>query len=91
MFTDIIGYLAGILLTTCFLPQIFKTIKMKKADDVSMIMLILSLGSALLYEVYAYLLGLWPVLIMNGIFALLIIAEMVLKIHYDRQTNLLAE
>lgn len=91
MFTDIIGYLAGILLTLCFLPQIIKTIKIKKADEVSMVMLILSLGSALLYEVYAWLLGLWPVLVMNGIFALLIIAEIALKIHYDRQGNHLLE
>lgn len=87
MFTDFIGYLAGILLTMCFLPQIFKTIKIKKADEVSMLMLILSLFSALLYEIYAFLLGLWPVLVMNAIFALLIVVEIFLKIYYDRQAS----
>jgi len=87
LFTDFIGYLAGTLLTICFLPQIFKTIKIKKADEVSMVMLILSFCSALLYEIYAFLLGLWPVLVMNGIFALLIVVEIFLKIYYDRQAR----
>ena len=85
MFTDIIGYLAGILLTLCFLPQIIKTFQMKQADDVSMVMLLLSLFSAIFYEIYAWLLGLWPVLVMNSIFGVLVMVEIWLKIHYDRR------
>ncbi|MEA2114832.1 MAG: SemiSWEET family transporter [Thermodesulfobacteriota bacterium] len=88
MFTDVIGYLAGILLTLCFLPQIVKTFQMKQADDVSMVMLLLSLFSAIFYEIYAWLLGLWPVLVMNGIFGLLVMVEIWLKIHYDRRLKL---
>ena len=91
MFTDSIGYLAGILLTLCFLPQIIKTLQLKQADDVSMVMLLLSLFSALFYEIYAWLLGLWPVLVMNGIFGLLVLVEIWLKIHYDRQLKLAAD
>ena len=88
MFTDIVGYLAGILLTLCFLPQIIKTLQMQQADDVSMVMLLLSLFSAVFYEIYAWLLGLWPVLVMNGIFGLLVLVEIWLKIHYERQVKL---
>jgi MtN3 and saliva related transmembrane protein len=83
--TDLIGYLAGILLTLCFLPQIFKTYQLKQADEVSMLMLLLSLASAIFYEVYSWLLELWPVFIMNGIFSLLVAVEIWLKIYYDRQ------
>jgi len=83
--TDLVGYLAGILLTLCFLPQIIKTLQMKHADDVSMVMLILSLLSAFFYEIYAWQLGLWPVLVMNGIFGLLVLVEIGLKIMYDRR------
>ncbi len=85
MITDLIGYLAGILLTLCFLPQILKTYKLKHADEVSMLMLLLSLASAISYEIYSWLLELWPVFIMNGIFSLLVAVEIWLKIYYDRQ------
>jgi len=85
LITDLIGYLAGILLTLCFLPQILKTYQLKQADEISMVMLLLSLASALFYEIYSWLLELWPVFIMNGIFSLLIVVEIWLKIYYDRQ------
>jgi MtN3 and saliva related transmembrane protein len=85
LITDLVGYLAGILLTLCFLPQILKTYRLKQADEISMVMLALSLASATLYEIYAWLLELWPVFIMNGIFSLLIAVEIWLKIYYDKQ------
>ncbi len=85
MITDLVGYLAGILLTLCFLPQIIKTYQLKQADEISMVMLLLSLASAISYEIYSWLLELWPVFIMNGIFSLLIVVEIWLKIYYGRQ------
>jgi MtN3 and saliva related transmembrane protein len=85
LITDLVGYLAGILLTLCFLPQILKTYRLKQADEISMVMLLLSLASAISYEIYSWLLELWPVFIMNGIFSLLIAVEIWLKIYYGRQ------
>ena len=85
--TDLVGYTAGILLTLSFLPQILKTYRLKQADEISMVMLVITLMSAILYELYAWLLGLWPVFIMNGIFSLLIAIEIWLKIYYDRQSG----
>ena len=84
MVTDLIGYLAGLLLALCFLPQVVKTWRMRHAGDVSMGMLLLTLASAVLYEVYAALLGLWPVLVMNGIFGVLVMIEIALKLRFDR-------
>ena len=83
--TDIIGYAAGILLAISFLPQVITTFRTKHARDVSMGMLLVTLGSAILYEVYAALLELWPVVVMNAIFAVLVIIVIVLKIRYDRR------
>ncbi len=37
---DIFGYFAAILTTAAFLPQLIKTLKTKKADDVSLTTLI---------------------------------------------------
>lgn len=86
MFTEIIGYLAGIILTLCYLPQILKTYRIKHANDVSMWMLILTIISTVLYEVYAWQLGLMPVVVMNGIFGILVVVEIIMKIRYGAAT-----
>ena len=84
MLTDAIGYVAGLLLALCFLPQVIKTWRLKHADDISMGMLVMTLGSAVGYEVYAWRLGLMPVVVMNGIFGALVVLEIFLKIRYDQ-------
>ena len=83
---DLIGYAAGFLLALCFLPQVVQTWRTKRADDVSLTMLLLTLVSAVLYEVYALKLGLLPVVIMNGIFLLLVAFELFLKLLFSRRT-----
>ena len=83
MFTEVVGYLAGLCLALCFLPQVIKTWKTKSADDVAMGMLLLTFASAVGYQYYAWQLELTPVLIMNAIFTLLVLAEIILKIKFD--------
>jgi MtN3 and saliva related transmembrane protein len=83
VFIDIIGYLAGLFLALCFLPQVVHTLRLKSAKDVSFMMLLMSLISACLYQVYAMHLGLTPVIIMNGLFLILNIFELALKFSYD--------
>ncbi|VAW07048.1 hypothetical protein MNBD_ALPHA05-1956 [hydrothermal vent metagenome] len=83
MFVDALGYAAGGITAICFLPQIHQTLKSRSASDVSLWMLLLTLLSVLLYEIYAALLGLWPVVIMNGVFFLLVMFELILKIRFS--------
>ena len=85
MLTDLIGYFAGICLALSFLPQVIKTVQTKSADDVSMGMLLLSFAAAAGYEVYAWRLGLLPVVVMNGVFLALVATELVLKILFSRK------
>lgn len=85
--TDVIGYAAGIFLALCFLPQVIKSWRTKQTDDVSLGMLVMSLASATLYEIYALRLELTPVIVMNAVFGLLIIIEIVLKVRYGRPTT----
>ncbi len=40
---DLIGYIAGFLAMLTFLPQVIKTLRTKKADDISLWMLFLTL------------------------------------------------
>ena len=86
MIVDLTGYAAGALLAICFLPQVWQTWKTRRADDVSLWMILLTLLSAVLYEVYAAMLGLWPVVIMNGIFGVLVGIQLGLKIRFSQST-----
>lgn len=85
--TDLVGYVAGVLLALSFLPQVIRTYRVKHADDVSMGMLLLVLGSAIGYEIYSWQLRLWPVVVMNGVFLVLVALEIVLKLIYDRRNR----
>ena len=40
--------------------------------------------SAFLYEIYAILLVLWPVIIMNGVFLILVVILIILKCRFDK-------
>ena len=84
MFVDLIGYAAGLTLAVCYLPQVLQTWQSRRAEDLSLWMIMLTLLSAVLYEVYAGLLGLWPVVIMNGIFGILVAIQLALKLRYSR-------
>ena len=63
--------------------QVIKTLRVKHANDLSMGMLLITLGSGVLYEIYAWRLELWPVIIMNGLAVCLVTTEVLLKIRYD--------
>ena len=87
MLVDVIGYAAGATLAACYLPQVVKTWTTRSAEDLSFWMVLLTLLSAVLYEIYAALLGLWPVVIMNGIFGLLVTIQLGLVIAFTRSSN----
>jgi MtN3 and saliva related transmembrane protein len=76
---DIVGYLAGLCVMISFVPQLIKMQRSGLVQDVSWLMLIMTLLGAMLYEVYAALLGLIPVIVMNGIFGVTVIVSMLIK------------
>jgi len=80
--TDILAYVAGVILMISYLPQLIKTFKHKSVEDLSLLMLIATFTSSTLYEIYAYLLKLTPVVIMNGVFTVSVLLQLVLKIKY---------
>ena len=77
---DTIGYLAGFFLMLSFLPQVIKTAKTGNTEGLSVAMLVITLTSGVLYETYAVMLLLTPVIIMNGIFAMLVAIQLVMTI-----------
>ncbi len=84
---DAIGYLAGFLAMITFLPQIIKTLGTKKADDISMAMLLLTLATNILYMIYGLLLTLYPVIIMLGIMSCIVFLQILLTLKYSNVTR----
>jgi MtN3 and saliva related transmembrane protein len=82
--TDIIGYTAGFFLMWSFLPQVIKTAKTRDTEGLSIAMLTITLLSGVLYEIYALLLGLLPVLIMNGVFVLLVLLQLIMTLSFKK-------
>ena len=77
---DIIGYLAALLTTVSFIPQVYKIIKTKSAKDISLGMYSVFMVGILLWLIYGFTIGSMPVTIANFITLLLVLVILFLKI-----------
>ena len=84
MNVDIFGYFAAILTTVAFLPQLIKTLKTKKADDVSLITLIMFIIGVFSWIIYGYKISSIPILIANLITLILNILILISKIYFSK-------
>ena len=84
MNVDIFGYFAAILTTTAFLPQLIKTLKTKKADDVSLTTLIMFIIGVLSWIIYGYSISSTPILIANIITLILNLLILISKIYFSK-------
>lgn len=82
--TQIVGLFAGICTASSLLPQLLKTIKEKKADDISKRMLIILMTGVVTWVVYGVLRNDLPIIVTNSFSLLLNIAMLVLRIKYSR-------
>jgi len=64
-FTEIVGYLAAVFGTALMMPQLYKSFKTKRVDDISMVMLVVYLINCSLWESYGLLIKSNPVIICN--------------------------
>lgn len=80
--TSIIGLIAGVLTASSLLPQVVKTIKEKKADEVSLVMLLVLLAGVGLWIFYGIKKDDFPIIATNC-FSLLVNLVMIgLRIKY---------
>ena len=84
MNVDIFGYFAAILTTIAFLPQLIKTLKTKKADDVSLTTLIMFIAGVLFWIIYGYKILSAPILIANLITLILNLLILISKIYFSK-------
>ena len=81
---EFFGYLAAILTTVAFLPQLIKTLKTKKAEDVSLITLIMFISGVGFWIIYGYKISSAPILIANIITFILNLFILVSKVYYSK-------
>ena len=83
---ELFGYFAAILTTAAFLPQLIKTLKTKKADDVSSLTLIMFITGVFSWIIYGYKISSLPILIANLITFILNILILISKIIYSKKS-----
>lgn len=82
MIADIVGYVAGSLMSIVSVPQIIKSLKTKSVKDLSFLTLILLVIGSTLWMVYGFLIISWPVIIMDAIAIFINLFLLVIKIKY---------
>jgi MtN3 and saliva related transmembrane protein len=79
---EVIGYVAGLLATAAFLPQVAKTVRDRSVKDISLGMYVLFCAGVSLWLLYGFLISSWPVIISNFVTLILSGTVLVLKIRH---------
>jgi len=81
-FIDGLAYVAGVIVFFSYVPQIIKSCRTKKVDDLSLSMFYLALLSTVLYLIYAIILKLLPVIITMVFIFVITMVQIVLIYKY---------
>ena len=81
-YIDLFGFLAALLTTIAFLPQLYKTWRTKSADDVSLIMLILFITGLICWIIYGLEIHSIPILVANVVTFIFNFSILILKLTY---------
>jgi MtN3 and saliva related transmembrane protein len=65
--TEAIGLVASVLLSVSVIPQVVKSWRTKKVEDISIVMIMLFLVGFTLWVVYGLLVRELPIVLLNGV------------------------
>ena len=85
IYIEFFGYFAAVSTTLAFIPQLIKTLKTKKADDVSLTTLIMFLTGVAAWIIYGIKISSKPILIANIITFLLNFLILIFKLIYSKR------
>lgn len=85
--TEIFGYLAAATLLATLIPQLIKTIRNKKVDDISYVFVFLQVLTSIFFLIYGILLKENPLIIANSLLLVQTLLMLGLKIKYSRRRN----
>ena len=81
---EFLGFVGGALVTTGFIPQVWRLFKLKSAHEISLLFTLLFLLGVTCWLVYGISLGLPPVILWNAITLVLACAILYAKLKYGR-------
>lgn len=81
--TEIFGYLAAATLLSTLIPQLVKTIRKKKVDDISYVFVFLQVLTSIFFLIYGLLLKENPLIIANSLLLVQTLLMLGLKIVYS--------
>lgn len=81
----LVGIVAGIFTSTSVIPQLVKTIKERKAEDVSPFMFIILLTGTSIWTYYGVLKNDLPIIITNAFSSLVTIMMLFLKFRFSQK------
>lgn len=82
--TEFYGFIAAILTTIAFLPQLYKTWTTKSAEDVSLITLILFIIGLICWMIYGIKINSTPILVANIVTFIFNFSILILKLIYSK-------
>lgn len=82
MSAEHLGFIAGLITTASFLPQVWRTWHSKSGKDVSAAMLLMLSSGTLLWLIYGIMIGGVPIVIANAVTFTLVMMIFVLKVYY---------
>lgn len=78
------GYLAAILSTAAYVPQVVKTYKSRSAKDLSLGMFLVLTTGVLLWLIYSVMIQKYPMILANSITLLLSLTLLYFKLTYKK-------
>jgi MtN3 and saliva related transmembrane protein len=81
---NVIGYVAAVLTTISFLPQLIRVVKLRSARDISLGMFLIFSVGTLFWLIYGLLSHSPPVWIANAVTLALSVSILILKLRFDR-------
>ena len=79
---EIVGFIAGALVSLSFLPQIIKSWKSKSTKDIAISLTIINISGQILWIIYGLGISSISLIIMSGITLLMTSSLLILKIKY---------
>ncbi|MGO4911155.1 SemiSWEET family sugar transporter [Leeuwenhoekiella sp. W20_SRS_FM14] len=80
----VLGIIAGVFTTIAVLPQVFKVIKTKSAEDISIWMFVCLLIGVGSWTLYGIVKEDWPIIITNGLSVLFNGIMVFIKLKYSK-------
>ena len=81
-YASTLGFVAAVLTTVAFVPQVVRIWRSRSARDISLSMYALFTLGVLLWLIYGILIVSWPVIIGNGITLVLALSVLVMKVKF---------